>query len=66
MEKYNDTGYYFVKLTELAFMDAEHTVFTADDFLWSVQEAAYKNREAAQKDADKYLGKVVELVLIEK
>lgn len=61
------TGYYFVKLNEVTFMDSEKCVFTADDFSsYSLIENAYLGYEDAKKDAEKFFGKVVEVVLMER
>lgn len=65
--EYSETGYYFVKLNGTTFMDSEKCVFTADEFSsYSLVDNAYSNYTEAGKDAVKYAGKVVEVVLVER
>lgn len=65
--KVSGTEFYFVKLNEVTFMDSEKCVFTADDFSsYSLIDNAYASYEDAGKDALRFSGKVVEVVLMER
>ena len=64
--EYSGTGFYFVKLNEVTFMDSEKQVFTPTEFdSYSLIDNAYSSLERADDDARKFFGKVVEVVLKE-
>ena len=64
--EYSGTGYFFVKLNEVTFMDSEKQVFTPNEFdSYSLIDNAYGSLERANEDARRFYGKVVEVVLKE-